>query len=83
MRDAADDPCAPAAMTKLRVRATSCVQPASDANPADDAAEARLFDDSTFLAVVADGIGGAQRGGDAARKTVATYLANFRNRPRA
>ncbi len=70
-------------MTKLAVRATSCVLAASEAAPADDAAEARPFDDGSFLAVVAAGIGGAHRGGDAARKAVATYLANFRNRPRA
>ena len=70
-------------MTKLRVRTTSFVEALSEAAPADDAAEARSFDDGTFLAVVADGLGGAEGGGDAARKTVATYLANFRNRPRA
>ena len=71
------------AFGKLRVHATTCVQAKSDAAPADDACETRLLDDGTFLAVVADGLGGAKHGRAAAQKLCETYAANFRNRPRA
>ena len=82
-RDVRSDSWPPRAVKKLRVRTTTFVQAASDGAPPDDVAQARAFDDGTALAVVADGLGGAELGGDAARRTVATYLANFRNRPRA
>jgi serine/threonine protein phosphatase PrpC len=71
------------AMPRLRVHATTCVRAKSDSAPSDDACEARPLDDGTFLAVVADGIGGARLGCAAAAKACSVYLANFRNRPRA
>ncbi len=77
------DPSDTQPVSKLLVRATSCVQASEKGSSSDDAVEARSFDDGTFLAVVADGLGGAEYGGDAARKAVAIYCANYRNRPRA
>jgi serine/threonine protein phosphatase PrpC len=71
------------AMARLRVQATTCVRAKSDSAPSDDACEARLLDDGTFLAVVADGIGSAQEASAAAAKACSVYLSNFRNRPRA
>ena len=67
----------------LRVHTSSCTRPREDDKPGDDASAARALDDGTFLAVVADGLGSARQGRDAAEKTVAQYIANFRSRPRA
>lgn len=79
-----ESPSAPdRAMARLRVQATTCVRAKSDKEASDDACEARLLDDGTFLAVAADGIGSAIHGDTAAAKTCSVYLNNFRNRPRA
>lgn len=75
-----------AAMTppgRLRVHAASFTRPRVDDTPGDDVSAARALDDGTFIAVVADGLGSARQGRDAAEKAVAHYTANFRNRPRA
>ena len=68
---------------RLRVHATSFTRPREEGKPGDDVAAARALEDGTFIAVVADGIGSARQGRDAAEKAVAHYTANFRNRPRA
>ena len=68
---------------RLRVQATCFTRPREDNKPGDDVSAARAFEDGTFIAVVADGLGSARQGRDAAEKTVAHYTANFRNRPRA
>jgi serine/threonine protein phosphatase PrpC len=68
---------------RLRVHATTCVRAKSDAAPAEDACEARPLEDGTFLAVVADGLGSAKRGAEAAVKACSVYLNNYRHRPRA
>jgi len=68
---------------RLRVHATSFTRPRVDDTPGDDVSAARALDDGTFIAVVADGLGSARQGRDAAEKAVAHYTANFRNRPRA
>ncbi len=68
---------------RLRVRATSFTRPREDGQPGDDLAAFRTLDDGTCIVVVADGIGSARQGRDAAEKIVAQYTANFRNRPRA
>lgn len=78
-----ESPSADRAMARLRVQATTCVRSKSDQEPSDDACEARLLDDGTFLAVVADGIGSATHGCAAAAKACSVYLNNFKNRPRA
>jgi len=68
---------------RLRVHATSFTRPQQEDKPGDDVSAARALDDGSFIAVVADGLGSARQGRDAAEKTVAHYTANFRNRPRA
>ncbi len=68
---------------RLRVHATSCTRPREEDRPGDDVCAARALEDGTFIAVVADGLGSARQGRDAAEKVVAHYTANFRNRPRA
>ena len=68
---------------RLRVHATTFTRPREDDKPGDDVAAARALEDGTFIAVVADGVGSARQGRDAAEKAVAHYTANFRNRPRA
>jgi serine/threonine protein phosphatase PrpC len=72
-----------ASMPRLRVHATTCVRAKSDSAPSDDACEARLLEDGTFLAVVADGLGSAKCAAEAATKTCSVFLNNFRHRPRA
>ncbi len=67
----------------LRVHATTFTRPREDDRPGDDVFAARALDDGTFIAVVADGLGSARQGRDAAEKVVAHYTANFRNRPLA
>jgi serine/threonine protein phosphatase PrpC len=69
--------------SRLRVHATSFTRPREDGKPGDDASATRALDDGTFIAIVADGLGSARQGRDAAEKVVAHYTANFRNRPRA
>lgn len=73
----------PSAPSRPRFRATTCVRSKSETEPAEDACEARQLEDGTFIAIIADGIGAARHGRDAAVKTCATFAANFRNRPRA
>ncbi|NBV21254.1 MAG: bifunctional protein-serine/threonine kinase/phosphatase [Proteobacteria bacterium] len=68
---------------RLRVHATAFTRPREEDKPGDDVAAARALDDGTFIAVVADGLGSARQGRDAAEKAVTHYTANFRNRPRA
>ena len=68
---------------RLRVHATAFTRPHEDDKPGDDVSAARALEDGTFIAVVADGLGSARQGRDAAEKAVAHYTANFRNRPRA
>ncbi|NDE98378.1 MAG: bifunctional protein-serine/threonine kinase/phosphatase [Verrucomicrobia bacterium] len=68
---------------RLRVHATSFTRPREEDKPGDDVSVARALEDGTFIAVVADGLGSARQGRDAAEKAVAHYAANFRNRPRA
>jgi serine/threonine protein phosphatase PrpC len=68
---------------RLRVHATSFTRPRVDDTPGDDVSAARALEDGTFIAVVADGLGSARQGRDAAEKAVAHYTANFRNRPAA
>ena len=68
---------------RLRIHATNFTRPREDNQPGDDVSAARALDDGTFIAVVADGLGSARQGRDAAEKVVANFTANFRNRPRA
>ena len=68
---------------RLRVHATSFTRPREDDKPGDDVSATRALEDGTFIAVVADGLGSARQGRDAAEKAVAHYTANFRNRPDA
>jgi serine/threonine protein phosphatase PrpC len=82
-RDSRADSPAMTPLGRLRVRATSHTRPRVDDTPGDDVSVARALDDGTFIAVVADGLGSARQGRDAAEKAVAHYTANFRNRPRA
>ena len=71
------------APARLRVHATAFTRPREDDKPGDDVSAARALDDGTFIAVVADGLGSARQGRDAAEKAVAHFTANFRNRPQA
>ena len=82
-RDSRADVASVTPPTRLRVHATSFTRPREEDKPGDDVAAARALDDGTFIAVVADGLGSARQGRDAAEKVVAHYTANFRNRPRA
>ena len=68
---------------RLRVHATSFTRPREDDKPGDDVSAARSLDDGTYIAIVADGLGSARQGRDAAEKVVAHFTANFRNRPDA
>lgn len=82
-REARAEPAVVKPPAQLRVHATSFTRPRTDDKPGDDAFVARALDDGTFVAVVADGLGSARQGRDAAEKVVAHYTANFRNRPAA
>ncbi len=82
-RDARADSVSMTPPGRLRVHATCFTRPREDDKPGDDVAAARALDDGTFIAVVADGLGSARQGRDAAEKVVAHFTANFRNRPRA
>jgi serine/threonine protein kinase len=68
---------------RLRVHATSCTRARVEDAAGDDALAVRALDDGTFIAVVADGLGSACQGREAAERVAANYAANFRNRPRA
>lgn len=76
-------PPAPCGRAQLRVQATTTTVARAESAPAEDAGDARPLHDGSFVAVVADGIGSARHGRDAALKTVATFLGNLRSRPRA
>ncbi len=82
-REARAEPAVVNPPAQLRIHATSFTRPRTDDKPGDDAFVARALDDGTFVAVVADGLGSARQGRDAAEKVVAHYTANFRNRPAA
>lgn len=82
-RDSRTDSGSVKPLPRLRVHATSFTRPREDDKPGDDVSAARALEDGTFIAVVADGLGSARQGRDAAEKAVTHFTANFRNRPTA
>ena len=70
-------------LKRLQVKTTCHVQSRRTGLPAEDAAGVWTLDDGLVLAALADGIGGAARGGEAAHSAVSVFSSNFRARPRA
>lgn len=66
----------------LRVLAETFGQARSDSQPSEDAAVVKQFE-SAFVAAVADGLGSAKQGGEAAKRAVEALVRNFPARPRA
>ncbi len=66
----------------LRVTAETFSFARSGQQPSEDAAVVKEFS-GAFLAAIADGLGSAQQGGEAARRIVETLARNFPARPRA
>lgn len=80
--DNADDRRAPARqVARLRVHATSFVVSRREGELPDDVLGTESFEDGLFLAVLADGMGGAREGREAASRTVHTFTQNLRSRP--
>lgn len=66
----------------LRVSAETFAFARDERQPSDDASVVKEFD-GVFLAAVADGLGSAKQGGEAAARAVETLARNFPARPRA
>ena len=66
----------------LRVSSESFTSPGREDRPSDDASMVKEFD-GTHIAAVADGLGSAKKGGEAAARAVETLVRNFPARPRA
>lgn len=66
----------------LRVSAESFACAGHDDRPSDDASVMKEFD-GAYIAAVADGLGSAKKGGEAAARAVETLARNFPARPRA
>lgn len=66
----------------LRVSAETFAFARSEGKPSEDASVVKEFD-GAFLAAVADGLGSAKQGGEAAARAVETLARNFPARPRA
>ena len=66
----------------LRVSAETSAFARSEGKPSEDASVVKEFD-GAFLAAVADGLGSAKQGGEAATRAVETLVRNFPARPRA
>jgi serine/threonine protein phosphatase PrpC len=66
----------------LRVSAETCAFARDRQKPSEDAAVVKEFS-GVFLAAVADGLGSAKQGGEAATRAVETLAQNFPARPRA
>ncbi len=65
----------------LKANITSHGLPRSEEEGSQDAFAAQIWQDS-LVAVLADGVGTAAAGGEAARRSVATLTGNFQSRPR-
>ncbi len=65
----------------LKANITSHGLPRSEQEGSQDAFAAQLWQDS-LIAVLADGVGTATAGGEAARRAVTTFTGNFQSRPR-
>ncbi len=65
----------------LKASITSHGLPRSEQEGSQDAFAAQLWQDS-LIAVLADGVGTATAGGEAARRAVTTFTGNFQSRPR-
>ncbi|MBI3870141.1 MAG: bifunctional protein-serine/threonine kinase/phosphatase [Verrucomicrobia bacterium] len=72
----------PSSSGHLRVSAEKFGYAREDGRPTEDAAIVKEFE-SAVVAVVADGLGAAKRGGEAAARAVETLARNFPARPRA
>jgi serine/threonine protein phosphatase PrpC len=80
----ADDRRAPTAqVARLRVHATAFVVGKVESEPPDDVIGTESYEDGLFLAVLADGMGGAKQGREAAARAVNTFTQNLRSRPQA
>ena len=66
----------------LRVSAECFACAGHDDRPSDDASVVKEFD-GAYIAAVADGLGSAKKGGEAATRAVETLARNFPARPRA
>ncbi|MEY4918525.1 MAG: hypothetical protein RL616_2438 [Verrucomicrobiota bacterium] len=66
----------------LRVSAETFAFARSESQPSEDALVVKEFS-GAFLAAVADGLGSAKQGGEAAKRAVETLARNFPARPRA
>ncbi len=77
---APEDPRGPRGV--LRLATETCAFARDGQKPSQDAAAVKEFS-GTFLAAVADGLGSAKQGGEAAARAVETLARNFPARPRA
>ena len=77
-----DNTTSPVAAGRLRVSAERFGYPREEQRPTEDASVAKAFE-SAFIAVVADGLGSAKQGGEAATRAVETLVRNFPARPRS
>ena len=66
----------------LRVNAETFAYARGESQPSEDASVVKQFD-GAFVAAVADGLGSAKQGGEAAKRAVETLVRNFPARPRA
>ncbi len=73
----------PAAAARLRVHATAFAISKSDEAPVEDSVGSETYPDGLFLAVLADGMGSARHGREAAERVTAAFISNFGSRPRA
>jgi serine/threonine protein phosphatase PrpC len=70
-------------LSRLRVHATAFVIARDAAAPPDDSVATEMYPDGLFLAVLADGMGSARHGREAAQRAVNTFISNLASRPRA
>ncbi|HEY1170882.1 MAG TPA: protein phosphatase 2C domain-containing protein [Verrucomicrobiae bacterium] len=73
----------PLAATRLRVHATAFVISKDEAAPPDDSVTSETYPDGLFLAVLADGMGSARHGREAAQRVTSAFTTHFASRPRA
>jgi serine/threonine protein kinase len=71
----------PETLLGLKTRITSCALGREKDQPSQDACDGRLHHD-TVIAALADGVGRAELGREAAEKTVANFISYFKSRPR-
>ena len=72
----------PDALPCLKTRITSCALGRAKDEPSQDACDVRQHHESV-IAALADGVGRAELGREAAEKTVQNFISYFKSRPRS